>query len=96
MSLRKVISLGAILLFGVGLVGCGQSPETPATTRVSALEHSPEGWWCSRCRRAAAGVAVLELEVWTAEALSGWGWDSGWGRGWVACRWTWSWWAGLG
>jgi len=46
MSLRKAISLGAILLFGVGLVGCGQSPETPATTRVSALEHSHEGWWC--------------------------------------------------
>jgi hypothetical protein len=51
MSLWKTISLCAMLLSGVGLIGCGQSPDTaaatiPATTQVSTEGHSDEGWWC--------------------------------------------------
>jgi hypothetical protein len=51
MSLRKTISLGAMMLSGIGLVGCGQSPDkatatVPGTTQVSSEGHSHGGWWC--------------------------------------------------
>jgi hypothetical protein len=51
MSLRTTISLGVMLLSGIGFVGCGQSADkagatVSATTQVSTEGLSHEGWWC--------------------------------------------------
>lgn len=51
MSLKNVMFVVAIVMAGVGLVGCGTrekpgAAKAPATDKVASVGHSHDGWWC--------------------------------------------------